>query len=141
MTASDDEKIFFQKRLLDEISYVPSADVLLIKRLQAANDKLKTRRYAQVTMVSDSIDAYDRAQEAVLLPLRELASKHADPVKRHIIGELSESIQLNDDRVVRFRGSYDQAARAYNTWLQLHQKQVPAAANAKPLPLFSLTGV
>ncbi|MBC7446644.1 MAG: hypothetical protein H7330_01120 [Hymenobacteraceae bacterium] len=140
MTASDDEKIFFQKRLLDEISYVPSADMGLVKRLQIANNRLKDRRYAQITMASDSIDAYDRAQEAVLLPLRELASKHADPVKRHIIGELVEAILLHDDRVVRYRGTYDQAARAYNLWLQAHQTQLPAAADAKPVPLFSLTG-
>ncbi len=140
MTASDDEKIFFQKRLLQEVAYIPTADMALVKRLQVANDQLPTRRYQQLTMQSDSIDAYDRAQEAVLLPLRELASKHVDPVKHHVIGELIEAILLHDDLVVRYRGTYDQAARAYNVWLQEHQAQVPAAAEAKPVPLFSLTG-
>ena len=140
MMASDDEKIFFQKRLLQEISYVPGADVTLVNRLQVANERLKARRYAQTTMVSDSIDAYDRIQEAVLLPLRELADKYVTTTRRPVLGELVEAIQRNDDLVVRYRGMYDQAARAYNTWLALHQAQVAAAARAKPVPLFSLTG-
>ena len=140
MMASDDEKIFFQKRLLQEISYVPGADVTLVNRLQVANERLKARRYAQTTMVSDSIDAYDRVQEAVLLPLRELADKYVTTTRRPVLGELVEAIQRNDDLVVRYRGMYDQAARAYNTWLALHQAQVAAAARAKPVPLFSLTG-
>lgn len=140
MTASDDEKIFFQKRLLQELSYIPKANQVLVKQLDVANERLKTRRYAQATMVSDSIDAYDSAQLAVLTPLRELATPHIDPVKHHVISELLEAIQAHDDMVVRYRGLYDQAARAYNAWLQQHEGQLPMAAQARPVPLFSLTG-
>ncbi len=140
MTASDDEKIFFQKRLLQELSYLPQANQALVKQLDVANERLKARRYAPATMVSDSIDAYDSAQLAVLTPLRELAGPHVDPVKHHILGELLEAIQAHDDMVVRYRGLYDQAARAYNAWLQQHEGQLPAAAQGRPVPLFSLTG-
>ncbi len=140
MTASDDEKIFFQQRLLEELSYVPTADAALIKQLQDANARLKARRYAQATMVSDSIDAYDSAQIALLTPLRELASRHVETSKRPVIGELLTAIQRNDDLVVRYRGLYDQAARAYNAWLQQHDGELPAAKAARPVPLFSLTG-
>lgn len=138
MMASDDEKIFFQKRLLDEISYVPGADVTAINRLRAANERLKARRYEQATMQSDSIDSYDSAQDALLVPLRELASPHITAGKRPAIGELVEAIQRNHDSVVRYRLLYDQTARDYNTWLQQHASQLPAAAGAKPVPLFSL---
>jgi hypothetical protein len=142
MMASDDEKIFFQKRILQEVSYIPSADQALVKRLDVANERLKTRRYEQQTMVSDSIDAYDSLQVAILVPVRELASKYADPEKHHVLGELIEAIQQHDDMVVRYRGLYDQAARAYNAWLQQHEGQLPPTVKGtKPLPLFSLSGV
>lgn len=140
MTAADDEKIFFQKRLLQEISYIPGADVATVTRLNLANEKLAARRYQQATMVSDSIDAYDAAQENVLRPLRELASRHVETAKRPVLKELLDAIQAHDDNVVRYRGTYDQAARAYNVWLQEHEGHLPAANNARPVPLFSLTG-
>jgi hypothetical protein len=141
MMASDDEKLFFTKRLLQEISYLPTADVATINKLQVANERLKARRYAQLTMVSDSIDSYDSAQVAILTPLRELVGKYYDPAKHKVMGELAADIQLHDDLVVRYRGSYDQAARAYNQFVRTHKADVPAAAQAQPVPLFSLTGM
>lgn len=139
MVASDDEKIFYTKRLLQELA-LASDNPLQVQQLQVANDRLKVRRYTQQSLVSDSIDAYDRAQEGVLQPLRGLAAQHGDSTRHKIILDLAQDIQHHDDEVVAYRVMYDKAARNYNNWLKAHAAEVPTAATAKPVPLFSLTG-
>lgn len=139
MIAADDEKIFYTKRILQELSST-AANPLQVEQLQVANDRLKTRRYNQQVLVSDSIDAYDRAQDAVLQQVRILAAQHGDSVRHKIIIDLAQEIQQHDDEVVAYRVLYDKSARVYNDWLKAHRAEVPTAAAAQPVPLFSLSG-
>lgn len=138
MIADDDEKILYTKRLLQELALVPRIDPVRLKQIEAANEKLKNRRYQQMTLVSDSIDAYDNAQNMVLGQVLALAGQNPDPDRYHMVGELAQEIQAHDERVIKYRIAYDQAANAYNAWLAQHQGEVPAAASAKPVPTMAL---
>ncbi len=138
MMADDDEKIFYTNRLLDELEQVPGLDASRIAQLRAANARLKARRYAKGTMVSDSIDSYDRAQDAVLGQLTALVAKNPDPDRYPLVGKLAQEVQIHDQRVLFRRNDYDEVARKLNIFLFDHARDVPAAAGRPQLALFTL---
>jgi len=142
MLASDDAKISAIRQVLRELANQPGTDRTQLQQLTRANDRLKKLRYNQETMASsEQIDAYDAAQDSllhVLYPIAQPASGQPNETVRN----LTEGIQTSDSEVVTYRLHYDQAAKQFNNYLQVHQEQLTKLggkySKLQPLPLFEL---
>ena len=144
MITSDDQKISNMRALLRDLGQSPAATrPAALAALRQATRRLPGQRYDRQSMASSPlIDRYDAAQDSVLHQLLPLAAPGGNaPTAR--IRDYVEAIQAADNDVVRYRARYDGAAKAYNTYLQLHQAELAplggAEARAQPLPLFEVS--
>ncbi|MBC6989374.1 hypothetical protein [Hymenobacter sp. BT491] len=142
MIASDDAKVTATKQVLRELELQPGTDRAQLQQLAHANDRLKRIRYDQQSMAaSDKIDAYDSAQDSLLHVLYTVAlPNNGQPTEG--VKTLTQEIQDTDNQVVGFRVRYDQAAKQFNNYLQLHQEEISSLggkySKLQPLPLFEL---
>ncbi|OUJ74180.1 hypothetical protein [Hymenobacter crusticola] len=142
MIASDDAKISATRQVLRELANQPGIDRTQLQQLTRANDRLKNVRYNQQTMASSAqIDAYDAAQDSLLHVLYPIAQPTGGQ-QNELIRNLTEGIQSSDGEVVGYRLRYDQAAKQFNNYLQVHQDQLSKLggkySKLQPLPLFEL---
>ncbi|TGE23850.1 hypothetical protein E5K00_01140 [Hymenobacter aquaticus] len=142
MTASDDAKIKATAQVLQALEKQPGADKAQLKALVRANNQLLVRRYDQQSMSSSPrIDAYDTAQDSVLRAVYTLAQPAAGQPDA-TVQQLTTDIQTADSEVVGYRLRYDQAAKQFNNYLQLHQEALSKLGGKykqlQQLPLFEL---
>lgn len=142
MMASDDKKLTDLRELLQDLSKYPGANPPQLASLRQARARLQAQRYTRQTMASSPlIDRYDAAQDSVLKIVVPLAAPDGNaPSER--VRDYVEAIQLADANVVGYRAHYDAAAKAYNTYLQVHHDELPKLgskyAGLQPFPLFEL---
>lgn len=141
MMDSDNQKLVATTAVLQTLKLLPGTDKTQADRLRQANDQLLDLRYDQQTMAESArIDAYDNAQTQVLNAVYDLAQPELE--RNQEILALTETIKEADSQVVGFRVRYDQAAKRYNQYLQLHAETLRKAgrkyARLQPLPLFEL---
>lgn len=142
MIASDDAKLSATRQVLRALAEQPGANRPQVLQLSQANDRLARRRYNQQSMrESARIDAYDAAQDSVLRAVYAVASPAAGQPDE-FIRNLTEGIQQYDDAVLGYRVRYDQAAKHFNDYLQLHRAELAELggkyAKLEPLPLFTI---
>jgi hypothetical protein len=143
MMASDDKKLADLRELLQDLSKYPNANQPQLAGLRAARARLTQQRYTRQTMASSPlIDRYDTAQDSVLKIVLPIAAPDGNaPSER--VRDYVEAIQLADANVVGYRAHYDAAAKAYNSYLQVHRADLNKLgrkyANLQPLPLFELS--
>lgn len=142
MTESDDQKLTITRLLLRELRGQPGRVEAQLKGLEQANARLKARRYDQTTMSSSAlIDQYDTAQDSLLNALLPVAAPNGGAPTENV-RNFVEGIQQLDAGVVGFRVQYDDAAKRYNNYLQLHEAELQSLggkyAGLKPLPVFTI---
>ena len=142
MVESDDQKLAITRLLLRELRGQPGRAEAQLKGLEQANARLKARRYDQATMSSSAlIDQYDTAQDSLLTALYPVAAPSGGAPTENARNFI-EGIQQLDAGVVGFRVQYDDAAKRYNNYLQLHEAELQSLgskyAGLKPLPLFTI---
>ena len=142
MVESDDQKLAITRLLLRELHGQPGRAEAKLKALEQANARLKARRYDQATMSSSAlIDQYDTAQDSLLNALYPVAAPDGGAPTENARNFI-EGIQQLDAGVVGFRVQYDDAAKRYNNYLQLHEAELQSLggkyAGLKPLPLFTI---
>ncbi|WP_331143924.1 hypothetical protein [Hymenobacter sp.] len=142
MTASDDAKITATNQMLNELERWPAADKAQLKQLTQANNRLKGLRYQQLSMQSTQIDRYDTAQDSLLSVLRAMTSRPDGPAPSTTVLNTLDTIGQYDGEVVGYRVKYDQAAKRFNNYIQLHQAELQSLGGKykqlTPLPLFEL---
>ncbi|RTQ48174.1 hypothetical protein EJV47_17235 [Hymenobacter gummosus] len=141
MMDSDNQKLVATTAVLQTLKQLPGTDKAQADELRQANDRLLTMRYDQQSIAeSATIDAYDNAQIQVLNAVYDLAQPQAE--RNAEIQALTETIKQADNEVVGYRVRYDQAAKSYNRYLQMHGETLKKAgrkyAHLQPLPLFEL---
>ena len=142
MVESDDQKLALTRLLLRELHGQPGRPEPQLKALEAANARLKARRYDQQTMATSTlIDQYDAAQDSLLNALYPVAAPNGAASSENA-RNFVEGIQQLDAGVVGFRVIYDDAAKRYNNYLTLHKDELQSLggkyAELKPLPLFTI---
>ena len=142
MVESDDQKLAITRLLLRELHGQPGRTEAQLKALEQANARLKARRYDQTTMSSSAlIDQYDTAQDSLLNALYPVAAPNGGAPNENA-RNFVEGIQQLDAGVVGFRVQYDDAAKRYNSYLQLHGAELQSLggkyAQLKPLALFTI---
>ncbi|GAB3737625.1 hypothetical protein GCM10027594_18350 [Hymenobacter agri] len=142
MMESDDQKLAITRLLLRELRGQPGRTEDQIKDFERANARLKTLRYDQATMNNSAlIDQYDTAQDSLLNALYPMAAPNGGAPTENA-RNFVEGIQQLDAGVVGFRVQYDDAAKRYNNYLELHQAELQSLggkyASLKPLPLFTI---
>lgn len=144
MMDDDNEKIFYMKRLLDEITYTNEFDSVLIDSLRYSIVNLQALRYDSLSMAdSDRIDAYDDATSQLSAAIRMTAKNHPEYESYPLMEELTLDILEANDRILLHRIRYDQAAREYNAFMEQNLDDLdPAVATKRPqkFPVFSLSG-
>ena len=87
------------------------------------------------------IDQYDTAQDSLLNALLPVAAPNGGAPTENV-RNFVEGIQQLDAGVVGFRVQYDDAAKRYNNYLQLHEAELQSLggkyAGLKPLPVFTI---
>ncbi len=143
MIASDDQKLSDMRALLDDLKKQPRLDAAQVRALSQATASIRPQRYDRRSMADAKLsDHYDTMQDSVLHPLYRLAAPDGNaPTAR--IRDYVEHIMQADADVVRYRVRYDEAAKAYNAYLQVHQADLNKLggkyAGLRPLPLFELS--
>ena len=142
MVESDNQKLAITRLLLRELHGQPGRAEAQLKALEQANARLKARRYDQATMSNSAlIDQYDTAQDSLLSALYPVAAPQGGAPTENARNFI-EGIQQLDAGVVGFRVQYDDAAKRYNNYLQLHEVELQSLggnyAGLKPLPLFTI---
>ncbi|ALD20613.1 hypothetical protein [Hymenobacter sp. DG25A] len=142
MITSDNAKHSATRQVIRELEGQPGSDRTLLKGLLKANNRLKGLRYDQQSMQESArIDAYDAAQDSVLRAVYAVAMPEAGQ-KSELVRNLTEGIQQYDAEVVAYRLRYDQAAKRFNDYLQVHQPELTQLGGKytklKPLPLFTI---
>lgn len=142
MIASDDAKIVATSQILNELERSPGASQQQLRQLNQANSRLQALRYQQLTMQSAQIDRYDTVQDSLLAALRSLVAAPGASAPSSTVQNTFDTISQYDGQVVSYRVQYDQAAKQFNSYLQLHQSQLQNLggqyAQLAPLPLFEL---
>lgn len=142
MMESDDQKLAITRLLLRELHGQPGRTEAQLTALEQANARLKARRYDQGTMSNSAlIDQYDNAQDSLLNAVYPVAAPSGGAPTENARNFI-EGIQQLDAGVVGFRVQYDDAAKRYNNYLQLHGAELQSLggkyAELKPLPLFTI---
>jgi len=125
MITDDDEKIFFMKRLLQEVSYTNEYDSVAYAGLMEKVEELKNSRYTRESMKdSDLIDSYDRLTSMVIGDVIRFALGHPKFDNYPLMQELITDIRNMDGNVLIFRVGYDVAANEYNNFLEEHASEM-----------------
>lgn len=143
MIEDDDFKIYYMRRLLDEVAGAGSADTLRYATLRDELGALEAMRYDRVSMAhSPSIDAYDSATAALSEEIIAFAREYQHVYNSPLILELIDEINFKNDMVIIYRVHYDHFAIRHNSIIREHsrllEKRLGGGTLPKPLPLFQL---
>lgn len=141
MVAEDDQKLADMRRLLQEISYFPVYNEARLDSLNNQLQELYEMRFEAETMTSEQIDQYDSASSALKSRVIRFAEEHPDIEKYPLVGQLIDSIESADQRVIFHRVRYDNYARDYNSFLETNRefvRKVDTTGLHKKRPLFQL---
>ena len=139
MMDEDDQKLFYLKRLLQEVSYTNDYDSIKFASLLTMLDKLKALRYDRNTMSdSDLIDKYDSLTIKLVPEIEDFARSHPHFEDYPLMGELIGDIDKLDNNVLFKRSDYDREAKRFNEFISSNeealQENLPGAdLNKKPL--------
>jgi hypothetical protein len=144
MMEEDDKKLFYMKRLLQEVSYADEYDSLKYAELMGRLESLKASRYDEKSMANSSlIDQYDSLTIDLVPEIEQYARALPDFSKYPLMQELIDEINEMDNNVLFKRVDYDNAAEQYNalvnefgTYLQESDPGGDYAAK----PLFKIVG-
>lgn len=141
MIAEDDQKLADMRRLLLEISYFPQYNKARLDSLNSRLRQLYEMRFSPESMTSQQIDQYDSAASALIADVISFAEEHPDIEKYPLAGQLIDSIQSADQRVILHRVKYDNYARDYNSFLETNRefvRKIDTTGLHQKRPLFQL---
>ncbi len=123
MMDEDDQKLFYLKRLLKEISYTNLYDTVQYASLMARLEDLKNIRYDKNT-VSDSqlIDKYDSLTIKLVPEIVNFAKSHPRYENYPMWAELIDDILELDNNVLFKRSDYDREAKKFNEYLSRNEE-------------------
>jgi hypothetical protein len=141
MIEDDDEKLLFMERLLKEVEYTQNYDRTVMDSLVSRVDEVKQMRYDRLSMGESAlIDKYDAAAYDLSVDLIRYASEHPNYEQYPLMEELIEDIRKKDSDVLMLRVDYDQAARAYNSFVVDKKKYMSEldTSYVEKYPLFAI---
>ncbi len=122
MMDEDDQKLAYLQRLLDEVSYTKVFNKNAYDSLSSQVNRLKSERYDLNSMeVSENIDKYDSETSTVIYNVVSFAQNHPSFKDYPLMNELIRDIVEADNKVIYRRVDYDNAAIAYNKFLEKHK--------------------
>lgn len=141
MVADDDQKLADMRRLLLEISYFPVYNKAKLDSLNTQLQQVYEMRFQPETMTSEQIDRYDSASAALKAKIISFAEEHPDVEKYPLVGQLINSIEAADQRVIFHRVKYDNYARDLNAFMLRHRefvRKIDTTGFPEKIPLFQL---
>lgn len=141
MATLDSQKFADIKRLLEEISYCKKYDEKSVQKLLQLNADVHAMAYTQANLSDSLIDLYDEKTTDLINKVRNLKSKTPEITQHPLADQLENEILAADEALLRYRNKYDQAAGAYNSFLEQHKEAIAADAslsNYKKRKLFSI---
>lgn len=129
MMAADSQKFADIKRLLEEISYCKKYDEKAVSTLLKLRTEVFAIRYTQVNLSDSLIDLYDNKTTDLINKVRNLKAK-TEEISQHPLADQLENdiIKADSDDLLLFRKNYDQAASAYNNFLDQNKEFISADA-------------
>lgn len=143
MKASDDQKLNYVKRLLQEMSYSYQYDKALHDSVLRVQEELFASRFQNPYQVrSEKIDAYDASTDRLILLLNQFIQASPEHEKCSLCKELYTDIKKANDDVIIYRKHYDEKVRAYNDFIKKHKDELltinPAYDTLKTVSSFQL---
>ncbi len=125
MIMDDDGKLENMRRILQEVGYSDSYNRLKFDSLNKEVDALAQLRYDQESMSdSDLITLYDERTGTTLGKLMTFTTSLPQFEQYPLMGTLLQEIFEADDRVLRYRIQYDNAAKSYNQFITDHESNL-----------------
>jgi len=127
MMAADSQKFADIRRLLEEISYCKKYDEKAVEKLLKLRSEVFSIRYTQANLSDSLIDVYDSKTTDLINKVRNLKSKTEEISQHPLADQLENEIMKADsDDLLLFRKNYDQAANAYNSFLDQNKEAIAA---------------
>lgn len=127
MMAADSQKFADIKRLIEEISYCKKYDEKAVEKLLTLRTEVFALRYTQATLSDSLIDLYDAKTTDLINQVRNLKSKTKEISQHPLADQLENEILKADlEDLLLLRKNYDQAASAYNTFLEQNKEAIAA---------------
>ena len=133
----DKEKIFLLKRLLQEISYTPEYDQVLMDSLTNQIEMLESMQF-DTTIVDqeDHVNKYDALTSDIVEAVFDFAEVNPKFEEYVLMGQLISEIKQMDDRVLLNRVKYDDYAIGYNEYLEVNDELFAQADSLRHYPTF-----
>ncbi|ABG58837.1 hypothetical protein CHU_1566 [Cytophaga hutchinsonii ATCC 33406] len=141
MAKLDSQKFADIKRLLEEISYCKKYDENAVQKLLKLNTEVHAMAYTQGNLSDSLIDLYDARTTDLINKVRNLKSKTEEISQHPLADQLENEILAADEALLRYRNNYDQAAGAYNSFLEQNKEAIaadPALVTYQKRKLFSI---
>jgi hypothetical protein len=123
MIDEDNQKLFYLKRLLQEVSYTNDYDSMKFALLMTKLEELKALRYDRNTMSdSDLIDKYDSLTIKLVPEIADFARSHPLYENYPLMGELIGNIDELDNNVLFKRSDYDREAKKFNEFISNNEE-------------------
>lgn len=118
--AEEDQRLSDMRRLLEEVSYTPehTYNTARLDTLQQQLEQLYNMRFDPLTMTSEQIDEYDSASAAVKSNIINFVQNHPNIEEYPLMGNLIDSLEAAEQRMLFHRVEYDNFARDYNHFLE-----------------------
>jgi hypothetical protein len=142
MMQDDDDKLANLRRILQEVEYSGNYNRLKLDSLRGRVDQLESARYNQQSMSdSESINVYDSLTNQVMGEITIFTTRLEQFEQYPTMGRLLQEVFEADERVLRYRISYDRSVKQYNSFIESHQNDLPLIVKQEdlsPKPLFEL---
>jgi hypothetical protein len=124
LARNEEQKLANLQRLLTEITFTPNYNKLRYDSLKAHLNALSTLQLKPEQMTDEQIDRYDSASQAVKTAIVNMAQENPAFKQFPLMGQLVDSIEAGDQRVILYRVRYDNYAKDLNHFLDVHQEQL-----------------
>jgi hypothetical protein len=143
MTNDDNQKIKGLYALLHELRVVGQVDPQQLASLEARVHQLKQIRYTSKTVSNAQlVDEYDFASNSLVAEVISLAESHSSYSYNTTMQLLVEEIRSAEQRIEKYRDTYDGIVVLYNNFLMTHKdhmQDIDPNNTLEKKPLFQLT--
>lgn len=125
LEADEEQKLANLNRLLMEISFTPTFSQVRYDSLKHQLEQFQNLRLAPESMTDEQIDRYDAALNSLQSAIIRMAMDNEAFEQYPLMGELIDSINASDQRVLFYRVQYDNYVSDMNQFLDVHNEQLP----------------
>ena len=140
MMYDDNQRIKAMKAIIHELKVTREIDQDVLNKLDYRIDQLLRIRYTPKTMTNtDVVEEYDFASNSLVVEIITLTESYPAYAYNSVLQQLLDVIRQTDQRIEAHRIQYDEAALAYNQFIEAnknHLHEIDQSLTPEKKPLF-----